>query len=315
MEIQQLRHLIAAVHYGNLLKAADESHISQSGLSRSIKSLETRLGVPLLVRRSTGVEPTVFGLSLLRRAHVIISEAEHAVRELREIEQAQVGEIILGITPNYAHHLVPEVIAELTAERTAMRVTVVAASFLQLVEKLKVGDIDFAFGFLGAIEHTPDVHIEELVESYSRVIASTGHPLLSKGHVTVDDLSSARWAMLSGEGFQRNFLNFFYCRGQTIPAQALKTDSIALLKRVVMAGDLLTILPEDAVGDEIAGGDLCSLACETPAEFARVGFIYRVDSLITPQMRLLIDRIREAILRSPKTVSSAPETPLALTGT
>ena len=295
MEIQQLRHLIAAVQYGNLLKAAEESHISQSGLSRSIKSLETRLGVPLLVRKSKGVEPTIFGLSLLRRAHVIISEAAHSIREIRAIEQAQVGEVTLGITPNYAHYVIPQVIAELTAARPAIRINVVSTSFLDLVEKLKVGDIDFAFGFLGATEQTPDVNIEELVDSHSRVVARAGHPLLAQDNVGVDDLSRSRWAMLNGEGFQRNFLNFFYVRGQIIPAQSLKTDSIALLKRVVMGSDLLTILPVAAVGHEINEGALTTLPCETPAEYARVGFLFRVESLVTPQMQLLIDLIRAAI--------------------
>ena len=298
MEIQQLRHLIAAVQYGNLLKAAEESHISQSGLSRSIKSLETRLGVPLLVRKSKGVEPTVFGLSLLRRAHVIISEAAHSIREIRAIEQAQIGEVTLGITPNYAHYVIPSVLAELTAARPAIRVTVITASYLDLVEKLKVGDIDFAFGFLGAIEQTPDVNVEELMESHSRVIARAGHPLLAQEPVGVAELAMSRWAMLNGEGFQRNFLNFFYVRGQVIPGQPMKTDSIALLKRVVMAGDLLTILPVEGVRDEIAEGALTTVTCETPAEFARVGFLFRVESLVTPQMQYLIGLIRTAVSRA-----------------
>jgi LysR family transcriptional regulator of gallate degradation len=298
MEIQQLRHLIAAVQYGNLLKAAEESNISQSGLSRSIKSLETRLGVPLLVRKSKGVEPTVFGLSLIRRAQVIISEAAHSIREIRAIEQAQVGEVTVGITPNYAYHLIPRLIADLVRERPAVRITVVAAAYLNLVDKLKVGDIDFAFGFLGAVEQNPDVIVEELRESHSRVLVRTSHPLLAKAAVDMDDLARASWAMLSGEGFQRNFLNFFYVRGQTIPTQAVRTDSIALLKRVVMASDLLTVLPEEAVTEEIAKGSLTTLRCETPAEFARVGFLFRTESLKTPQMQLLIDRIRAAITGS-----------------
>jgi DNA-binding transcriptional LysR family regulator len=106
--------------------------------------------------------------------------------------------------------------------------------------------------------------------------------------------------MLSGEGFQRNFLNFFYVRGQTIPAQAVKTDSIALLKRVVKDSDLLTILPMEAVADEIKKGELKTLPCETPAEYARVGFLFRPESLMTPQMQLMIDRIRASIRSRPK---------------
>jgi LysR family transcriptional regulator, regulator of abg operon len=57
MEVQQLRHLIAAIETGNLLRAADKSCISQSGLSRSIKTLETTLGVPLLIRGPKGSSP------------------------------------------------------------------------------------------------------------------------------------------------------------------------------------------------------------------------------------------------------------------
>jgi DNA-binding transcriptional LysR family regulator len=38
MEIQQLKHLRAAVQHGNLVKAAEASNITQSGLSRSITS-------------------------------------------------------------------------------------------------------------------------------------------------------------------------------------------------------------------------------------------------------------------------------------
>lgn len=295
MEVQQLRHLMAAIQYGNLLKAAEHSHISQSGLSRSIKSLETRLGVPLLVRKAKGVEPTVYGLSLLRRARVILSEVSHSVAEIRAIEQAFIGEATLGITPNYSHHLVPRVVARIAMERPGMRVTVVTAAFLDLIEKLEAGDIDFAFALLGAIEPTDAIQIRTLMESHSHVIARAGHPLASAERVDVDTLAHARWAMLNGEGFQRNFLNFFYVRGQTIPTQALKTDSIAFLKRVVMESDLLTVLPVEAVKDEIASGRLAVVACDTPAEFARVGFIFRSESLVTPQMTQLIKGICSAL--------------------
>jgi DNA-binding transcriptional LysR family regulator len=308
MDVQQLRHLLAVVKYGNMLKAAEESHISQSGLSRSIKGLENRLGVPLLVRKSKGVEPTVYGLSLLRRAKVIISEVAHSIAEIRAIEQAVVGTVTIGITPNYAHHLVPRVIADIANTKPGVRIVVVVASFMQLVEKLKVGDIDLAFGLLGAIEKSPDIHVDEICESHSRVIARAAHPLARKGAATLAELSQARWAMLNGEGFQRNFVNFFYVRGQTIPTQSVQTDSIALLKRVIADADLLTVLPEESVRQEIASGQLVALKSETPAEFARVGFLFRAESLTTPQMQAVTDRLRAALNESGQVQPTAPAT-------
>ena len=295
MEVQQLRHLLAAVRYGNLLKAAEEIHISQSGLSRSIKSLETRLGVPLLIRKSKGVEPTVFGLSVINRAKVIINEVARAVEEIKAIEAARIGEVTIGITQNYSHYLIPDVIADLARSKPEVRITVISGAFGELVDKLKIGDLDFAFGLLGAIEENTDLEVEELFESRSKVIARSSHPLAGKPNVTVRDLAKAKWAMLNGDGFQRNFLNFFYVRGQNIPGQAIKTNSISFLKRTLHTVDVLTVLPQDTVRSEIQSGEFVVLNCETPADYARIGMMFRAESLVTPQMKQLIDRIRRAV--------------------
>ena len=115
MEVQQLRHLLAAAQFGNLARAAEETNISQSGLSRSIKSLETRLGVPLLVRGPAGVAPTEFGLGLIERARVILNEISRAKDLLKEIEAGEVGEVTIGATHNYAHFVLPEVAAKFSA--------------------------------------------------------------------------------------------------------------------------------------------------------------------------------------------------------
>jgi DNA-binding transcriptional LysR family regulator len=115
LEIQQLRHLLAVIQYGNLRQAAEESNISQSGISRSLKSLETRFGVPLLLRKPRGVTPTVFGLSVARRAEAILNEVAHAQKEVRDLQAARIGEVTLGITHNYAHYTVPDVLVEIYA--------------------------------------------------------------------------------------------------------------------------------------------------------------------------------------------------------
>ena len=86
MEIQQLRHLLAAFDNKNLLRASEKSFISQSGLSRSIKNLEHRLGVLMLTRCPKGVEPTIYGLTALRRARIILNEVARSIEEVKALE-------------------------------------------------------------------------------------------------------------------------------------------------------------------------------------------------------------------------------------
>ncbi|WP_439486835.1 LysR family transcriptional regulator [Blastomonas fulva] len=294
MEIQQLRHLIAAVETGNLLKAADKSCISQSGLSRSIKSLESRLGVPLLIRGPKGVEPTVFGLSVLRRARVILNEVAKSLDEVSAIEQARVGEVNVGITQNYASYLVPELIAAIHRERPGIRFNIVADGFVELLEMVRTEAIDFAFGLIGQIHRNEGIIIEPLRAHRSRVFCGRKHPLAAQGSAQVDDLHRASWVMLNSEGVQRGFGLFFESRGLSVPPQMIKTNNVDLVRHLIDDSDLLTVLPIEVVENEVAAGRIVPLECETPIAQTRVGLFYREDGLLTPQAELVIDRFRHA---------------------
>ena len=295
MEIQQLRHLIAAVENRNLLKAADKAYISQSGLSRSLKSLEHRLGVQLLVRGPKGVEPTIYGMAVIRRAKVILNEVARSMEEVRAIEHGRIGETTFGITQNYANYLMPALLADLHAERPNLRVSIVCDGFLELVKKVKTEEIDFAFGLIGRIHHSDGLIIEPLMENRSRVIVGSHHPLAAKAAVSIEDLARAQWAMLSSESVQRGFGLFFETRGLPVPAQMLKSNSIALIRHVVEVSDALTILPQDVVQREIDAGLLVALECETPVEHTRIGLIFRDGGLITPQAQVVVERIRSIV--------------------
>jgi DNA-binding transcriptional LysR family regulator len=292
MEIQQLKHLLAAVEHKNLLKAADKAYISQSGLSRSIKSLEHRLGVPLLIRGPHGVEPTVYGTSLLRRAKVILNEVARAVQEVKAIEQAKIGEVTFGITQNYASYLVPELLSELHRDRPGLKITVVADGFLELLEMVKTEAIDFGFGLIGQIHHSDGIIIEPLRPHQSRVIASRKHALAAKGRASNAEIESADWALLNSESVQRGFGLFFESRGMNIPPQVFRSNSIALIRRLVIDSDVLTVLPEQAVKDDIDSGLLVPLTCETPVEQTRVGLFFREGGMLSPQAALVIERFR-----------------------
>lgn len=294
METQQLRHLLAAVETGNLLKAAEKSFISQSGLSRSIKRLEETLGVPLLIRGPKGVEPTVYGVSVLRRARLILNEINNCQGEVRAIEEARVGEVKLGITQNYGDYLVPELIASIRRERPGMRFTIVADGFIELLELVRTETIDFAFGLIGQIRRDDGIVIEPLRAHKSQVFCGRNHPLANSGTATLENLHDAHWVMLNSEGVQRGFGLFFETRGLSVPPQVVRTNNVDLIRHLIDDSDLLTVLPAEVVAGEVADGRIVPLKCETPVGATRVGLFYREGGEMTPQAKLVIDRFRAA---------------------
>lgn len=295
MEVQQLRHFLAAMRYGNIGQAAEHLNITQSGLSRSIKNLEDTLGLPLLKRNPRGVEPTAFGLSLAPRAQAILNERDRALDDLTAMRKARSGSIRLGVTLNFAHYFVSDVVAAFLRERPGIDVTVVSGAYPDLVEKVQIAELDMAFGLVGPFPETSLVVIEQLFQSHSAVCCRADHPLAEEDFVSAAQLAQSDWALPDSPGFRRAFDEFFAAKGLPAPRQTVKTNSIAFLRRCVLDLGLLTILPEQLIDADVKRGDLIVLATETPGGLAPAGIVRRADDMLTPAMRDLIRVFREQV--------------------
>ena len=78
MELEQLRIFAAVAEAQSFSAAARALFVSHSTTSRAVSSLERELGVELLDRQGRVVRPTPAGEELLKRAEILLLEAEEA---------------------------------------------------------------------------------------------------------------------------------------------------------------------------------------------------------------------------------------------
>jgi DNA-binding transcriptional LysR family regulator len=76
LDLYKLQYFVVVAKTGSFRQAAEQLHLSQPALSRSIQALERRYGVMLLDRSRTGVYLTAVGQQLLARAEELIYNAE-----------------------------------------------------------------------------------------------------------------------------------------------------------------------------------------------------------------------------------------------
>lgn len=69
MTLQQLQYLVALAESNSINQAAQNLFVSQSGISKAIKQLESELGFPLLERSSRGITFTSRGTEFLHDAY------------------------------------------------------------------------------------------------------------------------------------------------------------------------------------------------------------------------------------------------------
>jgi DNA-binding transcriptional LysR family regulator len=97
MEFRELTAFVAIAEEGGLSAAARRLHISQPALSQTVNALERKLGVKLLVRSSTGVQPTEAGMTLLAEARAILVRRDQAMATMAEATTGTGIAIRLGV--------------------------------------------------------------------------------------------------------------------------------------------------------------------------------------------------------------------------
>lgn len=300
IEIQQLKHFLALVEYRSFNKAAERLHITQSGLSRSIRSLEERLGLPLFERASRNVALTQYGSQLVARAHIILNEEARARAELANIRSMQSGSVRIGITLNFTHYLAPEAIATFARSHPGIDIAVTSGSFSELVDALRRSQLDLIFGLIATGISLKDLAVETLFESRSGVYTHPSHPLAARRSVSAEELAAATWIMLDSGAFQQTFIGYFHAAGLPAPRQQMTTNSLAFLRHALLELGHLTVLPDELVLPDVREHRLVRLNADTPAGRTRAGVAYRKAAweTFTPAVRQLVEALRGTASRA-----------------
>ena len=122
MEFRELAAFVAIVEEGGLSAASRRLHISQPALSQTVNNLERELAVKLLVRSSTGVQPTEAGITLLAEARAVLARRDQALATMAELTTDGGSVIRLGIPLELDPDVLPRALARFTAKFPETRV-------------------------------------------------------------------------------------------------------------------------------------------------------------------------------------------------
>src|SRR5882724_13013794 len=109
---RQIRAFSVLARTGSFTQAARELHLTQSGVSHSMKALERETGCRLLDRLGKKVILTQAGEQLLHHATKILQEMENAREALAHLGKWGRGRLRLGASSTVCQHLIPPVLRE-----------------------------------------------------------------------------------------------------------------------------------------------------------------------------------------------------------
>lgn len=131
-----LQAFVAIVEHGSFLKAANALFITQAGLSRRLKNLESQLGVTLIERTTRSWKLSPVGVGFLPRAQRLMTELNNAFHEIRDASTLDQSEVGIACVSSVTRDLLPQVVLEYTKQYPRNRIRIFDAPAADVVEAI-----------------------------------------------------------------------------------------------------------------------------------------------------------------------------------
>ena len=113
MNLQQLQYFLVLADELHFWRSSEKMFITQSALSRHIKTIEQELGVQLFERNNRNVKLTKAGEFLRGEFGRLKEEFESVTRHARQIAAGEIGTLRIGHTASITFSLLPDLITVL----------------------------------------------------------------------------------------------------------------------------------------------------------------------------------------------------------
>jgi DNA-binding transcriptional LysR family regulator len=244
---RDLHVFLAVAERGNMAKAAESLAISRPVISKTIAELERTLKVRLLDRTPRGVEPTLYGRALLRRALSVFDELKQSVEEIEYLADPSAGEVRIGCTEVMAAGLVSVAVDQLLLRQPRWVFHLQLANAAAHLDLLRSRVCEVAVGRPAWTDVPPDVLSEQLFAERLLVVAATASRWARRRKLVLAHLVDEPWVQAPLE-IEPGGPTFEAFRAAKLPPPhvAILSDSLNLRYNLLEAGRYITMIPESA---------------------------------------------------------------------
>lgn len=257
LDSRQLRAFRVLARTGSFTQTARELHLTQSGISHSMKALETEIGCRLLDRLGKKVVLTQAGEQLLQHAEKILSEMETAREALGHLGKWGKGRLRLGASTTACQHIIPPVLREFKESFPAYAISIEPSDTQGMVSSLLQHRIDLALSLDPGSEAQLEFHPLFTDELFFLVGAQ--HPWALGGHVHRLEIPRQSFILYSKNSVTFRLVEDYFRRDDMVLNTVIEVGSMEATKELVKLGLGVSILAKWVAAKEIEEGSLVAL--------------------------------------------------------
>ncbi|PGY98949.1 LysR family transcriptional regulator [Bacillus cereus] len=205
MTITQLQVLIKTVELGSFTKAAGVLNMTQPAVSHAISSIESELGVTILIRdKRKGLIVTDVGNRILVHIREILNGVEKIEQEVAMEKGHEVGTIRIGSFPSASAYFLPKMINIFREKYPKLQLVLCEGALKEVEDWLLSRVIDIGIVILP----NKDMEIVPVTKGKMVVVLREDHPLCKKRSIMINDLENEPIILFKG-GYEPPIIDMF----------------------------------------------------------------------------------------------------------
>ncbi|KHK54842.1 LysR family transcriptional regulator [Ralstonia sp. A12] len=251
MELYQLKAVLAVARTGQLARAAEQLHLTQSAISKQIKGLEDELGVLLFDRTPTGMTVTAAGRRLLPIAGRVVDATQEMTALASSLRGNVSGVLRLGTIIDPESIRLGPLLAALLQFYPHIDVTLAHGISGSVLQMLRDGQVDAGF-YLGTL-HDPEITVHPLAVEHYVVVAPAAWEAKLRG-ASLQDLAAMPWLATPAGSSQHGMVAQMFAERGLSYNTVVEADQEASMIELVQSGVALGIMRERLAAGMVQSG-------------------------------------------------------------
>ena len=240
MELTNLRYFYCVAQIEHITKASEKLHIAQPALSKSIKSLETELGVKLFYRIGRQIKLTDYGKFLKEKLKPILEELNSLQDEIENLANTNKNQICLNVlaASTVITNIItkfkqenPQVVFKISQQKNELNNNIIInTTSKDDVKKIKTDKFD-------------------IIEEEIFIAVPIDSEIAKKDEVDLTELKSQNFIALLGSKQFRPLCDTFCAMSGFHPKITFESDSVIAIKNLISAGIGIAFWPKFSWGE------------------------------------------------------------------
>jgi len=291
MHIETLKIFCDLAELRSFSKTAERHLLSQSAVSQQLAQLELVHKCQLIDRKKRPIELTKEGELLYKAAKNILDRYEQFKSELNTLKSSAASRINVAAIYSIGMHTLPNYVKKFMVNYPKVNVHIEYFSGRKIYELVSSSDIDI--GLVAVPKRDKRLEVYDFEAEPLVLACSPKHPLASESQVDIHQLQFERFIAFEKGAPTRGWIDNILQRYNIVIHPVMEFDNIETVKRAVEINSGISILPQTAILQEVAGGTIKTLTFSNENFVRPTGIIVRKDNVLGQAGRYFIELLRK----------------------